>query len=302
MIALLDADHIANRAYYALADYRGLEDQPAGLIYGFLNSLKAINKQLMPTFTVICWGDHRDNLWRREVLPAYKAHRSKTDASFISQVNITKSLFRNMGLCQVLCPTFEADDCIAAICADCIEADKEVGIVSGDHDMYQLIRDKAPLVRCYVPIKGRGYVKTTRKDVIKKFGVPPELLPKLMAMRGEKGDGVPGIVGIGRQRAKDYIRGEASPAITEKIEAHQELIDFNLKLVSLREIDTNTLTPSTLPVMPGEYNELKVLNLLRQVGLTGSHSALSSVRSIVEFNLEVQSRGANSMAEIMKED
>ncbi len=301
MIALIDGDHLARRSFHALEHYTGTEGQPAGTVYGFLNSLKAICFQLVPYFVVICWGDRRSRLWRREVFPEYKANRSPTPQDFTNQVLILQELLEGLGLCQVLCPSFEADDLIAAISSDCVVGGREVGIVTGDHDLFQLIKEDHPTIYGYKSVKGKGYVKVSSKDVEDKFGVPPALLPMFMAMKGERGDGVPGIPGIGPKRAAEYLQGQASSSVRKKIKAHGSIIERNLRLVDLRNISSKDLTPSRLKVMPRDYDEVKVLGILRKIGLTGSHSILPEVRSMIEFYQETQRRGAHSIADLTKE-
>jgi len=300
MIALIDGDHMASRAFYALENYRGAYGQPAGAIYGFIQALGRVCHQLVPYFVVVCWGDRRANLWRRQLYPEYKANRKETPEEFISQVRMIQELLEGMGLCQTLCPTFEADDAIAAITTDCVAATREVSIVTGDHDLFQLIRNKRPAVCCHVPVKGEGYRKVTEEDVIEKFGVSPKLLPMFMALKGEKGE-AEGVPGIGRKRAAEYILGQASDAVNAKVKAYQDRIALNLKLVNLLEIKTEELTPSTLSVMPAEYDEMRVLAVLRQAGLTGRRSLLSEVRSTLGYYQETQRRGAHSMDDILDE-
>jgi len=301
MIALIDADHLAVRNYYAHQHRTGFTGQPTGAIYGFLTSLRAICRQLQPQILVVCWGDRRENLWRRKILPSYKAKRSPPPEQYISQIQNLQTLLQCLGLCQVLCPTFEADDVIGAITADCIAADKEVGIITGDHDLFQLIREERPVVHCYVSVKKRGYQRVTSLEVKEKFGVSPELLPRFMALRGENGDGVPGVPGVGPKRAAEYLRGEATPRVAAKIKDNQRIVERNLNLVTLTKINSENLTPSTLGVMPREYDEVRALALLRKIGLTGVNSVLSEVRSMIGSYQEIQVNGAHSLSDILVE-
>lgn len=219
----------------------------------------------------------------------------------MEQILVLHELLEGLGLCQVLCPSFEADDALAAIAADCVEGGREVGIITGDHDLFQLIKEDYPTIYGYKPVKGEGYVRVTSKDIEEKFGVQPALLPMLMALKGERGDGVPGIPNIGPKRAAEYLQGKASSTVRRKIKAHGELIERNLRLVDLRNISSRELTPSRLKVMPRKYDEVRVLGILRKIGLTGSRSVLPEVRSIIDFYQETQKRGAHSIADLTKE-
>ena len=301
MIAIIDADHLAMRNFYTFISFTGSEGQEAGAVYGFLNSLQTLCKQLNPYFVVICWGDSRSNLWRRELFPPYKAQRGETPTSFIQQTIVIKELLKGIGLPQILCPTFEADDCIAAIVNDCKAANKEVAIVTGDHDLFQLINDVKPNIFCYAPIKGAGYQKIDSAEVVKKYGIEPAQLPMFMALKGERGDGVPGVPGIGKKRAREFLTNCSSPATQKLVANHQELIELNLQLIDLREISSNDLTPSILQVMPHKYREIQVLSCLKQVGLTGARSVLQNIREMMGLYAERQSRGAHTMDEILGE-
>ena len=62
----------------------------------------------------------------------------------------------------------------------------------------------------YVRTGGEGAEVVDRKDVIKRYGVPPELVPDFIALRGDPSDGIPGARGIGEKTAADLLKRHGS--------------------------------------------------------------------------------------------
>src|SRR5438128_10674292 len=74
--------------------------------------------------------------------------------------------------------------------------------------MFQCVTDAVAVL--YVRTGGEGAEVVDRKDVIKRYGVPPELVPDFIALRGDPSDGLPGARGIGEKTAADLLRRHGS--------------------------------------------------------------------------------------------
>jgi len=302
VILLIDADSLAYRNYFAHSELLGSEGQYAGLVFGFVQSLKKVVEELVPGLITFCWGDVRSRLWRRDVLPNYKAHRNSTPTDFSFQCDVLMDLLSAAGLPQVKCPVFEADDIIAALTKQALELKKSVGILTSDHDMHQLVRDGEPFVKVFSPKSvGSGYQVLGETQIIEKWGVPPTALPQLFSIRGEKGDGIPGVPGVGKIRAKQYLLGEASPTVREKINSHLELIRTNLKLIDLSFISIEDIGDSELPVLSQPMNTVAVMTALKRVGLLKKQSTLQSLKETLGLYEAIRSQGAHSQLEIEEE-
>ena len=83
-------------------------------------------------------------------------------------------------------------------------------VVTGDRDAYQLVAE---------PENGRGGVRimTTsrgitdtrvydRQGVVERYGIPPELIPDFIGLKGDTSDNIPGVPGIGDKTAADLLQ------------------------------------------------------------------------------------------------
>ena len=88
---------------------------------------------------------------------------------------------------------WEADDVIASLVQRARDADIPVMVVSGDRDVYQVVGDGVRVMTT-----SRGVTDTKiydREGVVERYGVPPELVPDLIGLKGDTSDNIPGVPG-----------------------------------------------------------------------------------------------------------
>jgi DNA polymerase-1 len=93
---------------------------------------------------------------------------------------------------------------IATLTKRAREAGTPVMIVSGDRDVYQLVRDGVRVMTT-----SRGVTDTKVYDaegVVERYGVPPELVPDLIGLKGDTSDNIPGVPGIGDKTAAQLLQ------------------------------------------------------------------------------------------------
>jgi len=56
----------------------------------------------------------------------------------------------------------------------------------------------------------KGVEEVDPEEVRRRYGVPPELVPDFIALRGDPSDGLPGAKGIGEKIAADLLRRHGS--------------------------------------------------------------------------------------------
>ena len=77
-------------------------------------------------------------------------------------------------------------------------------IVSGDRDVYQLVRDG---VRVMTTSRGVTDTKVYDHDgVVERYGVPPELVTDFIGLKGDTSDNIPGVPGIGDKTAAQLLQ------------------------------------------------------------------------------------------------
>jgi DNA polymerase-1 len=161
---------------------------------------------IIPTHLAIIF-DKSENSFRRELYPAYKAHRPEPPADLLPQFPLMRATVRAFGLTAIEQDKYEADDLIATYARLARERGADVLIVSADKDLMQLIE---PGVAMFDPASGTGDNRREERrigvaEVIEYFGVPPEKVVDVQALAGDSTDNVPGAAGIGVKTAAQLI-------------------------------------------------------------------------------------------------
>jgi DNA polymerase-1 len=82
------------------------------------------------------------------------------------------------------------------------------------------------------------------EEVEQRYGIPPEVVPDFIALRGDPSDGLPGAKGIGEKTAADLLRRHGSleatidAAIREKPAVRRALIEQADELRAFKDIAT----------------------------------------------------------------
>jgi DNA polymerase-1 len=77
-------------------------------------------------------------------------------------------------------------------------------VVTGDRDAYQLVDDG---VRIMSTSRGVTDTKVYDRDgVIERYGIPPELIPDFIGLKGDTSDNIPGVPGIGDKTAAELLQ------------------------------------------------------------------------------------------------
>ena len=78
-------------------------------------------------------------------------------------------------------------------------------VVTGDRDAYQLVDDGVVKIMT----TSRGITDTRvydREGVIDRYGIPPELIPDFIGLKGDTSDNIPGVPGIGDKTAAELLQ------------------------------------------------------------------------------------------------
>src|SRR5688500_16879407 len=141
---------------------------------------------------------------RLEVYEEYKAGRRDRPDLLSEQWPHLHPLVEAFGYDNLKVPGYEADDVIATIAGRAREKDIEVMVVTGDRDLFQLIE---PGVRVMATSRGITDTKIYDRDaVIDRYGIPPELIPDFVGLKGDTSDNIPGVPGIGDKTASQLLQ------------------------------------------------------------------------------------------------
>jgi DNA polymerase-1 len=202
---LIDGNSLAYRAFFALPESIATSTGvPTNAIFGFASMLVKILTDYGPKATVVVWDAGSSG--RKEVYPEYKAQRSSRPDLLKEQWPHLAPLVDAFGYRNLKVEGYEADDVIASIAERAKQADPpvEVMVVTGDRDAYQLVDDRVKIMTT-----SRGITDTKvydRDGVIDRYGIPPELVPDFIGLKGDTSDNIPGVPGIGDKTAADLLQ------------------------------------------------------------------------------------------------
>src|SRR5215472_5817148 len=202
---LIDGNSLAYRAFFALPESIATSTgMPTNAIFGFASMLVKILTDYGPKATVVVWD--AGDTGRREVYSEYKAQRRSRPDLLKEQWPAFEPLVEAFGYRNLAVEGFEADDVIASIVerARSSEPSVPVMVVTGDRDAYQLVGDGVRIMTT-----SRGITDTRvydREGVVERYGIPPELVPDFIGLKGDTSDNIPGVPGIGDKTAAELLQ------------------------------------------------------------------------------------------------
>lgn len=232
---IVDGGGFLHRAYHATAG-RG----PTAGLQAFQGMLDKLERTHQPRRAVVAM-DSRGRTWRHELFAEYKAGRPPAPPELIAQMPRFGPLAQALGWPVVAAAGLEADDLVAAAVEVGRAAGMPVMIHAADKDLLQLV---GPDVRQVDDVRGLTWDAAT---VESRLGVPPDRLADYLALRGDPGDNVPGLPGVGEKTAAELVRQysdlEALIAANPKVRgkypaagAGAELLRLSRRLVELDAI------------------------------------------------------------------
>lgn len=226
-LMLLDTPSLYFRAFFGIPEsVTGPDGSPVNAVRGLLDFVAALVERYRPTHLVACMDADWRPSFRVELLPSYKAHRLAPDGgetvppALVPQVNAITAVLDAIGIARLGVTGFEADDVIATLAHS---AKNPVDVVTGDRDLFQLVRDDVPVRIVYT---ARGVAKAEIIDeaaVTAKYGIPGRSYADFAVLRGDPSDGLPGVAGIGDKTAAALIsRFESLDALLEALDSDVE--------------------------------------------------------------------------------
>ena len=202
---LIDGNSLAYRAFFALPESIATSTGvPTNAIFGFASMLVKILTDYGPKATVVVWDAGYTG--RKELYPEYKAQRSTRPDLLKEQWPHLAPLVEAFGYRNLRVEGYEADDVIASIVENARHQDPPIPVmvVTGDRDAYQLVDDGVRIMTT-----SRGITDTRvydRDGVLDRYGIPPELIPDFIGLKGDTSDNIPGVPGIGDKTAAELLQ------------------------------------------------------------------------------------------------
>jgi DNA polymerase I len=200
---LIDGNSLVFRAFFALPESISTSKGfPTSAIFGFASMLVKLISDYGVKPTLVVWDAGMSG--RDEVYEEYKAGRRDRPDLLAEQWPHFNPLVESFGYRNIKVPGYEADDVIATLSREAHEQGIDVTIVTGDRDLFQLVEDGIRVMAT-----GRGITDTKiydRDAVIDRYGIPPELVPDFVGLKGDTSDNIPGVPGIGDKTASQLLQ------------------------------------------------------------------------------------------------
>ena len=244
-VLLLDGNSLTYRAFFALpADMTTASGQVTNAVFGFTSMLLNLIKDQEPDGVVVAF-DRPEPTFRHEMLPEYKAQRDPTPELLIQQFEVVRQVLEVLNIPAVDLVGFEADDVLATLATVVAEEGDQAIIVTGDRDIYQMVRD--PLIKVLYNRRGvSDYALYDEAGIVERTGVTAEMYPQYAALRGDPSDNLPGVPGVGEKTAAKLINAyggldgifehadEQTPKLRQNLTEFEERARRNVDAMILR--------------------------------------------------------------------
>lgn len=235
----IDGMHIVRRIYEA-SDETDAQAKAESALRHALPSFRRLLATHAPTHA-LCAFDFGGTTWRHELYVHYRENHAPLPAELSERLPAFYEQLASLGIKLVSVPEVAAKDAIAtAVLRWLGESRGEAIIASTDKDLHSLIAQGALV---WDHFKGEWH---DRDWVERKYGVPPERLPELLALAGDASDNIPGVSKIGVKTAAKLLQSYGSldqvlagagilmNPLGERLRKERDQLDLSRRLVALK--------------------------------------------------------------------
>ena len=201
-LLVADVPWLLYRSFFALP--KSITDEqkrPVNALLGTINALLTAVDATAPRAIAACFGAEQA-AYRVELYAPYHAHRDPMPDALREQWERAPALLERFGWTVAETAELEADDLMVSFARVESRAGGRTLLLTADRDLYQAVDDNTSLLE----LKPKGPpVEVDAREVRKRYGIGPELVPDFIALRGDPSDGLPGAPGIGAKTARDLL-------------------------------------------------------------------------------------------------
>ncbi|MBH5317322.1 5'-3' exonuclease [Paenibacillus sp. GSMTC-2017] len=244
-LLLVDGMAILFRAYFATSFTGSIRRTSTGVpvnaVHGFVRYfMDAVNK-FDPTHVICCW-DMGGKTFRMDQYDGYKSNRPSAPDDLVPQFDLVKEVVASFNVPNIGIEGYEADDCIGTL-ASMYKDQADIFIVTGDHDLLQLVDDTVSVA---IMKKGIGnYMVYTPQLLLEERQLTPVQVIDIKGLMGDTSDNYPGVKGIGEKTAHKLIQeygsidallanlDGVSKTVRTKIEADMDMLHLSRQLATI---------------------------------------------------------------------
>jgi DNA polymerase-1 len=289
-IFLIDGYSNIFRAFYAIRNLSNSRGEPTNAVYGFVQMLRKLLRDENPELLGVAL-DVSGPTVRDEKFEEYKANRAEMPEDLRTQIPWIRQAIEAHRIPILEMDRYEADDVLGTLAKKASAAGYAVTLVSSDKDLMQLVDENISLYHT-----GRDKLYDPQ-GVEEDFGVAPELVTEVLALKGDAVDNIPGVPGIGEKGALQLVRQFGSveallerasevsrKSYREGLQQHREQALLSKELVTIHtdlpiELETEKLQieEPDLESLRTLYREMGFRRLLEEVeAITGSEEVGSA--------------------------
>ncbi len=223
-LMLVDTASAYFRAFHGIpTTVRSPDGRPVNAVRGLLDMLAHFVATRSPDELVCCWDVDWRPAWRVGLVPSYKSHRvadehggpdgsvgaEQVPDELVGQIAMIREVLAAAGIPVVGAEGYEADDVMATLASDGVRRGRDVDLVTGDRDLFQLARrspDGGSVVRVVYTGRGNARALVLDEDAIaSRYSIPPRTYAEFATLRGDPSDGLPGVPGVGDRTASQLL-------------------------------------------------------------------------------------------------
>jgi 5'-3' exonuclease len=265
-----------------MPEVRAADGTLVNAVVGFLNFIARLLADRKPGRCVVAF--EFGSAWRPDfrvaLIPEYKTHRLATDDTppdeVGPQIDVIAEVLRALRISVADAEDCEAEDVIATLT---LRFDGPIEVVSGDRDLFTLVRD--PRITVLYTLRGVSELAHVDQAWVKaKYGIPGDKYLDYAILRGDPSDGLPGVRGIGEKSASALLAKygsldsalaarDLSASVRAKLNAGRDYIAA-AKTVVAPVLDCKVGTVDG--AVPAGDPDPRVIELAERYGIVGSVS------------------------------
>lgn len=268
---LIDGSSLAYRAYHAIPAILAPDGKTeTNGVYGFLGFISRLIPDRKPSRLWVALDADWRPQWRVDALPGYKSHRVAQEGDLPDpvepQIVLIVEVLDAIGISTIQAEGYEAEDAISALAK---RAEGPVEVVTGDRDLFQLVRD--PKVTVLYTLRGvSDLARVDQAWIQEKYRIPGDGYMDYAILRGDPSDGLPGVAGIGDKTASELLRKygsldgileakDLSPTIRAKLHRGADYLIGARRVVAMAEDCPVVGGTGELPATPRDVGKLEQL-------------------------------------------
>ena len=272
-VLLIDGNSIMNRAFYGIMGNKMLATKDGhytNAIYGFLSIMFKNMEEVEPTYMAIAFDSKTAADTRKKMYEGYKKHRHAMPNELAEQMPVIKEVLQDMNIKIIEMADYEGDDILGTLAKKFAHEDKDVYILSGDRDLFQLIEDH---ITVRIPRTKMGKTETeiyTKAKVEEEYGLEPIDLIEVKALMGDSSDEIPGVPNVGPKTGTSLIKQFKTIANLYKalqdgtVDLTSKLKDTLIKNQDLAELSKKLGTINTKAPIKEDLEDVKIVEWDRE--------------------------------------